>query len=189
MPKAEHLMFVGARDAGYKDNLDADFYETPPLATLSLVESYFLDRRISIWEPACGYGAISEVLRNLGFTVVSSDIQAHGYGKVADVFAVTEPFMGTIVTNPPYSIATEFVDHCCNLAPRCAFLLRLAFLEGQKRKLLFQKHKLARVLVFSKRLPRMHRIGYDGPKTSSTIAFAWFCFDSACEHPPQIEWV
>lgn len=192
MTKAEHLMIVGAREAGYKNSID--FYETPPIATKALIDSKFLSPALPIWEPACGRGAISEVLEAHNFEVVSTDIVDHGYDKCYVLydflkmeFPSKRPYQ--IVTNPPYNLAPEFVEQACRLVDKSAFLLRLAFLEGQKRKLLFQRCPLCRILVFSKRLPRMHRFDYEGKKTSSTIAFAWFLFDTNYTGSPTIEWV
>ena len=46
---------------------------------------------------------------------------------------------------------------------------------------------LARVLVFAKRLPMMHRAGWEGRKANSGMAFAWFVWDRAHRGPTTIE--
>ena len=38
-------------------------------------------------EPACGEGHISEVLRRVGYEVISRDMADRGYGEVADFLA------------------------------------------------------------------------------------------------------
>jgi hypothetical protein len=45
--------------------------------------------------------------------------------------------------------------------PDVFLLLRLAFLESTGRTELLEHSGLRRVLVFRKRLPRMHRLNYD----------------------------
>jgi hypothetical protein len=56
-------------------------------------------------------------------------------------------------------------------------LLRLAFLESERRSAILESGWLTRVHVFRKRLPMMHRVGWNGPRASSALAFAWFCWD------------
>jgi len=58
-------------------------------------------------------------------------------------------------------------------------LLRLAFLESERRSSILENCGLARVHVFRKRLPMMHRHGWQGPRASSSIPFAWFVWDRA----------
>ena len=55
-----------------------DLYETPDVAVEALLRVENLPRRI--WEPACGRGAIVNVLRSHGHEVVASDIA--GYREV-----------------------------------------------------------------------------------------------------------
>jgi hypothetical protein len=143
------------------------------------------------WEPAAGDGAISKVLRSRGIEVVESDIVTG-----TDFLRHPPPsrFID-IVTNPPYRIANKFVltsiGHIAQTGGKACLLLRLAFLEGLRGGL-FQVHPPTRVHVFSRRLPRMHRVGWEGNKSSSMIAFAWFVWDycPTIRRPPtQIDWV
>jgi len=53
-------------------------------------------------------------------------------------------------------------------------LLRLAFLESERRCPILDNGTLADVYVFRKRLPMMHRAGWEGRKANSAMAFAWF---------------
>ena len=139
-----------------------------------------------IWEPACGRGAISRVLKHEGFQVRSSDLVDYGYpGAVSglDFLTVnkTHPIAKVtdgIVTNPPYYLAgrsAPFVARAVEIAPYVAMLLRIAFLEGAQRLKLISG--AARIFVAARRLPMMHRDGWDGPKASSAMAFAWFVWD------------
>ena len=62
-------------------------------------------------------------------------------------------------------------------------LLRLAFLESERRSRILDTGTLARVHIFRRRLPMMHRDGWQGPKASSAMAFAWFIWDRAHTGP------
>lgn len=92
-----------------------------------------------------------------------------------------------IVTNPPFKNAGEFVSHALELCPHVVMLLRLAFLESQKRSPILDNGYLARVHVFRKRLPMMYRHGWDGPTNSNSgMAFAWFVWDRNHSGPTEL---
>jgi hypothetical protein len=156
-----------------------DLYETPPVATEALLAVENLP--CMIWEPAAGRGAIVKVLRNHGRTVISSDIVHYDFALdfVVDFLTTTEMPTGcyAIVTNAPFKIITKFTRHALDLAPRVYLLCRLAFLESTSRTDILEHRGLARVHVFRARLPMMHRDGWNGPRASSAIPFAWFCWD------------
>lgn len=161
-----------------------DLYETPPEATRALlqVETFPLN----IWEPACGRGAISYVLRQAGFGVWSTDLVTYG-GFTPDEGGVdflmetrAPPHCSAIITNPPFKLANEFVRHALTLCPKVVMLLRLAFLEATGRSDILEG-ALSRVHVFRNRLPMMHRDGWTGPRAPSSTAYAWFVWDAEHE--------
>ena len=180
--KPAHLQMVGARDPGYMDS--ADFYSTPPEATEALLR---VEKFKNVLEPCCGDGAISEVLKAHGIAVTSLDLHDRGYGEYGHDFLVrTAPWKGDIVTNVPYNLALPFAQKAVEVATgKVCLLLRLAWLAGQRRKTFFKTHPPARVHVFSKRIPRMHRPDYEGPKSTSTIEFAWFVWTPRFRGPSR----
>lgn len=187
MAKTAHLMMVGARVAGY--NAEDDHYPTPDIAIESLlrVERFEGD----IWEPACGEGSISRMLEKWGHRVISTDLRERGYGEGGvDFLSERVARAPNILTNPPYSVGTEFARHAVGLVSgKVALLVRLAFLEGQKRRSLFEESQLARVWIFSARLPRMHKVGWTGNRSTSTTAFAWLVWQMDAVGPPRIGWL
>jgi hypothetical protein len=155
-----------------------DLYETPPGATIALTRAELLPLRV--WEPAAGRGAIVNVLRERGPHVVASDLVDYsGLDFVTDFMAVTEmpAGCGCILTNPPFQIVNAFIAHALDLAPRVIFLARLVLLESVTRTEILEYRHLARVHVFRNRLPMMHRGGWQGPRASSSVAYAWFVWD------------
>jgi hypothetical protein len=68
-----------------------------------------------------------------------------------------------------------------------ALLLKLAFLEGQKRSRFLERSPLANVWIFRNRL-NMTRNGEE-PTGTGMIAFAWFVWDVNYFGPPVIGWV
>lgn len=168
-----------------------DFYATPPEATRALlaVERKWLPGG-TIWEPACGDGAIARVLLEAGYNVYVTDLVDRGFSEGNINFLTTniDPRAAAIITNPPFKLAREFVEASLQRAPYVAMLLRLAFLEGAARKPWFEAAPLARVHVASRRLPMMHRDGWTGPKAGSAVCHAWFVWDKRHEGRPQIQW-
>lgn len=171
-----------------------DFYPTPAEAVHALLaaEKKWLPRNGRIWEPACGDGAISDILHDhWTCAVVATDIVDRGCGGILDFLSPSAGLWGNvdaIITNPPFKLAREFVDAALRRAPYVAMLLRLAFLEGAARKPWFENLPLARVHVASRRLPMMHRHGWTGPKAGSAVCHAWFVWDKRHEGRPQIQW-
>jgi hypothetical protein len=164
-----------------------DLYETPGVGTKALLRHEHLPRRL--WEPAAGRGAIVNVLRAAGHEVIASDI--HDYGGLDFVRDfLTETAMPAdcrcIVTNPPFQWVEPFVAHALELAPIVVMLLRLAFLESERRCGILEGRGLTRVHVFRKRLPMMHRDRWAGRKANSGMAFAWMRWDRDYTGPTVI---
>ncbi len=88
---------------------------------------------------------------------------------------------------PPYRCAAEFITHALKLCPLVVVLLRLAFLESERRSALLDGGALALVHVFKNRLPFMHRDSWTGPRASSAIPFAWFVFNRDHGGPTTID--
>lgn len=155
----------------------ADLYETPAVAIEALLRVEQLPHRI--WEPACGPGAIVRVLRAAGYLVHASDLLDYGCpGSEAGVDFLLErqapSGVECVVTNPPFRLAEHFAAHALQLVPHVIMLLRLGFLESSRRTEILEQRGLARVHIFKKRLPMMHRAGWQGRRATSAIPFAWF---------------
>jgi hypothetical protein len=167
-----------------------DLYETPVEATQALLAVEPLPP--TILEPACGRGAISNVLRRAGHIVLEIDIVDYGLGQdsVQDFLnfklaSTTE--IGAVVTNPPYRLAQQFVRHALTLCPRVFMLLRLTFYESERRRDVLDGAGLIRVHVFRNRLPMMHRDGWAGNRVSNTTAFGWFVWERGFTGTPEID--
>ncbi len=166
-----------------------DLYETPPVAVEALLRVERLPYRL--WEPACGRGKIVNVLRAAGHQTLGSDLVDYGdpthfYGRDFLMEHKAPDGCEAIVTNPPFKLAHQFVAHALKLCPKVVMLLRLAFLESERRRDILDNGMLARVYVFRLRLPMMHRDNWAGPKTNSGMAFAWFVWDREHNGPTEL---
>lgn len=163
-----------------------DFYPTPAWATRALIRHEVFEG--NIWEPACGDGAMSEVLAETGRDVVSSDIVDRGYGAPGIDFLTASQRAANIVTNPPYHSAEGFAARGLELASKkVCLLLRLAFLEGAARqRSLFATTPPTRVWVFSERITFYPKGAVQAG--SGTVAYAWFVWDKVAPGPTELRW-
>lgn len=166
-----------------------DYYATEPRAVELLLEQERFNH--VIWEPACGEGHISSVLKEYGYEVKSSDLVDRGYGLGGiDFLSVAEKGREVdIITNPPYKYAKEFVEKSLDVvAPgrKVAMFLKLTFLEGKGRRDLFRNNPPQTVYVSSARL----QCGKNGDFTgASMVAYAWFVWRKGYPGPTNIKWI
>jgi len=169
-----------------------DAYFSPPEATASLlgVEAGRLPQ--CIWEPAAGDGAIVRPLQAAGFSVIASDIVDYSLpGCRVGINYLKAPPMGdarAIVTNPPFKLALRFAEKALNEVQYLALLLRTNFLESTERLKFFRKNPPARIWISSRRLPMMHRYGWQGPRAPSNTCHAWFVWEERSTQKSVIHW-
>jgi hypothetical protein len=127
-----------------------EYYPTPPEATRALLSVETFEG--SIWEPACGEGAIASVLSDAGHNVVATDLVNYGFGiPGVDFLKETRPRAKHIVTNPPYGagLADAFIAKALGFAActggSVAMLLNLASLAHRTRTAWWRQHPPARL--------------------------------------------
>lgn len=183
---------IGASNHTQEQREVNDYYATDPEAVEILLQHETFSPYI--WEPACGEGHISEVLKKAGYKVRSSDLINRNYegAEVLDFLQASPDKMASdIVTNPPYKYAKEFVEQALNISmdsTKIAMLLKLTFLEGQARWKLFEKNPPKRVLVFSKRTV-CAKNGDFKKQSSGALAYAWFIWEKGFKGDPVIKWI
>lgn len=132
------------------DRNKTDFYATPPEVTVALLD--FLENKnlISpgclIWEPACGSHAMTRVMLDRGYAVQSTDLYPQDLGIEGTDFLQSQMACNWIITNPPFSKATEFITHALELGKPCAFLLKSQFWHARSRLELFRENPPSYVL-------------------------------------------
>jgi hypothetical protein len=170
-----------------------DLYETPAVATEALLRVEKLPH--VLWEPCCGPGSIVTTLRDAGHFVIAGDLVDYGCPlstpRIDFLMERRAPHgVECIVTNPPFKNAEAFVERAKELCPKVVMLLRLAFLESERRRGILDDGTLARVHVFRNRLPMMHRAGqgiiHAEKQSSSALAFAWFVWDRNHSGPTEM---
>lgn len=184
---------LGASNHTEKEREINDYYATEPKATKLLLElEEFSD---IIWEPACGEGHMSEVLKAAGYNVISTDLVDRGYGTGDVNFLEIEDKDLTmdIVTNPPYKYAKEFVEKAMEIVAdgqKVAMFLKLQFLEGKARKELFKKYPPVKIYVSSSRLLCAKNGEFQKMKDGggSAVCYCWYIWKKGYTGSTTIEW-
>ncbi len=136
--------------ASASDREGTDFYPTPADVTCALLDYLTLLPGTHVWEPACGQGHISEVLKNYNLEVSSTDLHDRGYGDgVPGMDFLATSYIGSaewVITNPPFSQAEAFIRHALTLGIPFAFLLKGQFWHAARRRALFERHRPSHVL-------------------------------------------
>jgi hypothetical protein len=146
-----------------------DLYGTPPEATNLLLP--YLKPFKKIWEPCCGFGAISAVLLRGGWEVVASDIST-GLDALSSLPLEWQE-VDAIVTNPPYTQKTEFLARCYALGRPFALLLPCD-LVNKHRTALFRVHGV-QLIVPDKRIQFLRFAGGGVSRASSpNMGSCWF---------------
>jgi len=187
-PATPNLRAAVGTASGTASERGNNLYQTPPEGTLTLLALEEFSPKVK--EPACGRGAISRLLEKAGYEVELSDLVDYGTATGDGELQRVEDFLNSeagsdcdIVTNPPYgAVLNAFVAHALRVhQPRkMALLLNLNFLCGfddPDRCFVMDENRPARIHVFSRRLPMMHRDGWDGNEASSRMNTGWFVWE------------
>lgn len=177
-PVARRSAIMG--EAGF-ERVEGDRYFTEHWVTKALLARVRF--RGLIWEPAAGRGDMADVLHAAGYEVMCSDIAGASLGcksaAESDFLTHTSPGDGvfSIVTNPPYVHAEEFIVQALKLTRRAsgmvAMLLRNEYDCAATRRYLFEQEPFAQKLVLTKR-PKWSEAE---PKASPRHNFSWYLWD------------
>jgi hypothetical protein len=185
---------IGTRSASKEEKGD-QLYETPEAATRALIALEGFSSTFK--EPAVGRGAILRVMEAAGYDAVIADLRDREIATRDGVLQGVEDFLTSrvdqgiwadtcgmdIITNPPYDdLANAFLAHALRVHKpgKMAALLNSNFMfgfEDADRRYLMQENPPSRVYLHARRLPMMHRDGWEGKKASSQMNTAWFVWE------------
>jgi hypothetical protein len=168
-----------------------DFYATPRSAIEQLLQVEKFEG--AIWEPACGDGAIVRVLQDAGYRVHASDLVDRGLQEARtgiDFLMEHVAMAPNVVTNPPFTLATDFARKALDLSTgKVAMLLKIGFLEGPTRTDIHQF--LAAVWVIRRRVTFLKN-GQAFARSNGKggiHTYAWFVWDKKHFGPPRLGWL
>lgn len=149
-----------------------DEYGTPEYALHPIIP--LLKPNARVWECAYGKGILASNLRKHGFSVYPDPEK----GERPEDFLripieealVIASKVDYIITNPPYSTKTKFLERCYGLKKPFALLMPITALEGESRQRLYREHGI-QLIIPNK---RVNYITPDGKGNGSWFASAWF---------------
>ena len=165
----------------------SDFYETPYTLTRKFLDVEYFNKNSTVCEPACGGGAITRVLKEHW-----EDDKVTAYDQETNFLWETGEY-DYIVTNPPFSIAFEFIQRAKLVAKsKFAFLLPLSYLHGKKR---FDEiysdrtYGLERVYVFTRYPMLGESLREDGKYNTGMMVYAWYVWTNGYSGLPTVDWL
>lgn len=169
---------VSQRESGY-ERKERDLYETPAWVTEAL-RPHLYGGIFHVWEPACGSGKMVRALEAFGLTVNGTDIETGVDFLECD--ASFDDGYEAIVTNPPYALAQEFIEHALKQhVSVVAMLLRTDYDHAKSRQHLFQDQRFAKKVVLTKRIK-----WFEDSKGQPSFNHAWFIWETAHCGPPTL---
>lgn len=192
-----HSMFSGIKSGTLKIYFNGEKYIDDPEIGRITLGCY-----PNIWECAVGSGNLAKVLEERGFWVTCSDLKNRGYGRIGmlnrDFLKTTDDFthrytVGIILTNPPFSLANEFIIHALKILPDNGLyiaLMNITYLAGQKRyEKIYRYGSLREVYVFSKRIECWKNNIRPEDKCGSMRNYAWYVFQKGYAGQPTLYWL
>lgn len=169
-----------------------DYYATDPRAMEQLLQYEKFD--LNIWEPACGEGNLSKVLKKNGYNVYSTDLIDRGYqDEQLDFLNSNNKWFGDIITNPPFKYTSEFILKSLQSIQdgnKVAMFLKLNFLAGKQRyKEIYSKYPPYTIYVFSGRMACSKNNTPEGFKKNGAMDYAWFIWEKGKIGPTEIKWI
>lgn len=168
-----------------------DFYPTPPEVIDALLDNYEIGgANTKILEPCAGDGQIIKSLKKNGYEKIKAveireeeseklnELVGYGNFAITDYLKVNKKFLkepDVIITNPPFSLAMEFIVKSLEDVTKdgkVIMLLRLGFLASKTRYKFMKENPPTDIYVLHKR-PSFTGAGTDSQE------YAWFVWDKA----------
>jgi hypothetical protein len=195
--KSTAFVTLGASNHSKDERQNEDYYATDPHAVEKLLEVETFNK--NIWECAVGGGHIANVLIKNLYNVKASDIvdrcfpntEIIDFLKLGGFSDNITNFDGDIITNPPYKYAKEFVEkslEIINDGNKVAMLLKIQFLESEKRKELFEKYPPKKIYVFRNRID-CWKNGEKPKKQSKAVCYAWYIWKKGYKGETILRWI
>ena len=184
------------KDAHIWERDENDWYVEPVECSRAL----FAEVPISgtVWDPACGMGRIVSSATSAGLCAYGSDIVYRGpmCDEVKDFLSLrTFPEFNSIVSNPPFGIAEQFVQKSLKIIPKggyAAFILPIVWMAGfSSKRNWMPSSPLRYVLPISPRpsMPPGAVIQAGVKPGNGTKDFAWFVWQSGYNSAPEVKFL
>ena len=199
VPKKKKTLSGAKLAGGNPENkrVENDYYATNPKALEMLLKVFPLHKGKTL-EPCVGAGHLARVLKSYGCDVDCVDLVDRGYPDtvVHDFLTYnTDVRYDNIVTNPPFSLAEEFIRKSMTLLKPhgiCCMFLKIQFLESGKRKAFYNQFPPKYIYVFRDRMATWNNgqpLDPKGKRWATTMCHAWFIFEKDFQGEPIVRWL
>lgn len=167
-----------------------DFYSTPIECVTAILNELDVPDGIKILDPCAGSGhviqAINEMYNNVHVDAIEiRPEEKEILNKYTDSIQIGD-FLETdiktgydlVISNPPYSLAQEFIDKglkCLNDTGKLVYLLRTNFLESNKRFKWWQNKLPSGIYVLHA------RPSFTDDKHTDACSYSWFVWDKSSD--------
>jgi phospholipid N-methyltransferase len=168
----------------------SDLYETPYSLTRLLLDRVKLQG--SILEPSCGHGAIVKVLTEYSYKPKYYDLVQYNNSYQSKDFLTEKKHFDTIITNPPFSLAYQFIQHSKQICNEIFFLLPLSYLHGKQRYDNIYTDKsfpLKKIYVFTRYPMLGEKLNDNGKLNTGMIVYCWMQFTKGYTGNAEIDWI
>ena len=174
-----------------------DFYSTPLDSILPVLDYLDIPDKAEILDPCGGHGSIIKALINYKIMKKINECKDCDWqidtveireeeeeilsticrtAKIGDFLKSDMGKYDLVISNPPYSLAQEFIDkglECLNENGKLVYLLRTNFLESKKRFQWWQDKLPSGIYVLHA------RPSFTGSGKTDATSYAWFVWDKS----------
>lgn len=169
---------------------ESDYYATPYELTRRFLDKWPIEKSFTILEPCRGEAnAIVKVLQEKEFkNIIAFDLMLDNID-----FLTYNEKVDYLITNPPYSLAYEFIQKAKQIVDKeFAMLLPLSYLHGKKRYddiWMDNAFPLKKVYVFTRYPMFGEELRDDGKFNTGMVTFAWYVWDKNYKEKATINWI
>lgn len=136
-----------------------------------------------VWEPAASTGNLYNALAPHVLGIMGTELRTEGTGRGVqggvDFFGWRPIHFDALVTNPPYSIKTQWLERCYQLGKPFALLVPVEMIGTKSAQFLMERHG-CELLLLNRRvnfeMPNKGLEGPDGWKSSAQFPVLWLCW-------------
>lgn len=152
-----------------KKRIENDYYPTPRECIYPLLEHIDFSKVKTFLEPCKGDGRILDL--------IPDKIEKYWAEIELGVDYLSTPFsnIDLIITNPPFSLAIEFITKSLKEARTVIYLQRLNWLGSQSRKEFWNQNIPDKIFVLSKRPQFRKELGLE--KGTDSTEYCWYIWD------------
>ena len=186
--KSNNIAVIGYVSTAVRQN--EDYYATEPKALEIWPKRYDFK---NVWEPAVGGGHLAKIFSEDGNLAKVSDIIDRNFPntEIIDFLKFEGTWNGDIVTNPPFKMASQFLEKAIsvvNPGAKIALFLPIRYLEGIARYEVMKNHPPKEIWVSVRRLTCARNGDPKEFAKGSATAYAWFVWEKGFTGKPEINW-